>query len=89
MSMWEVIVYFLLISLFFWWVVFPLVNKFTKRANWKNKQWAKLNEEYRLLSESANQLDLEIKEGQEKMHQELAQLNKRMASIEKMLREVE
>ncbi len=89
MSIWKIITYFFLICLFFWSVIFPLVDKFIGRSRLKNKQWEKLNEEYRILAESANQLDQDLKEGQEKVMKELEQLNKRIASIEKMLREVE
>lgn len=89
MSMWEIFVYFLLASLFCWWAVIPIVGMIMKNSKKSNFEQHKYEKKLKELMDSVTAAQQTTLDEQAKILEELTQMNKRIAAIEKMLREVE
>lgn len=70
-------------------VIVPVAVMLSPGNSWRRRKLSVKDEEFRRLVHGATETDREIKESQEKIMNELTQLNKRMTSIEKILKEVE
>lgn len=86
----NIYIYFGMLMGFCFLVVIPIVMILAPfGGKGKHRQTNAKDEEYRKLVENAIQTQQGMKDSQDKLIGEVSQLNKRMAAIEKILREVE